>query len=230
MYPGKSYRYTLKKGLNGHDVWALQINLNFLGTGLTLVEDGAFGPMTELAAKNYQTKAGLVIDGICGPVTQRSMALKLMEKPSIDSKLPGGLLKGVVEGESGFFVGCVNWGVPPGVDCGWTQDRVEAPEFSDARFHDAFDGKKQFSYVATMLRNKKNEYYLRVKNHKRAWELAVLYHNWPYAAEKLARGGTLSTNPADWVIAIGVPGIDSPAEWANFYIATKTHYVTEWTP
>lgn len=228
MYPGKTYRYTLKKGLTGHDVWALQINLNHLGARLTA--DGAFGPITELAAKNYQTKAKLVADGIAGPLTQRAMALELIAPASAAFKIPEGLVKGIVEGESGFFVGCVNWGVPPGVDCGWTQDRVEAPEFSDSRFHEAFDGRKQFAYVASMLRSKKNEYYKRTNNHKRAWELAVLYHNWPFAAEKLVRGGTLSKEPIDWVIAIGVAGIDSPAEWADFYISTKTHYVTEWTP
>ena len=48
------------------------------------------------------------------------------------------------------------------------------------------------------------------------------------ARKTLAKGGALSTAPAQWVIDIGVAGVDSPAEWAAHYIATKTVYVKEW--
>lgn len=53
---------TLKKGCRGDDVKKLQ-------RALKLYEDGIFGKLTEEAVKQFQSKYGLVADGIVGPHT-----------------------------------------------------------------------------------------------------------------------------------------------------------------
>lgn len=53
---------TLKKGSKGIDVETLQTRLN-------LVVDGIFGPITEEAVKDFQSRNGLTVDGIVGNST-----------------------------------------------------------------------------------------------------------------------------------------------------------------
>jgi peptidoglycan hydrolase-like protein with peptidoglycan-binding domain len=58
----------LKKGLSGEPVRRLQAKLG-------VPTDGEFGPGTEKALKDWQTKNGLAADGIAGPDTFMSMQL-----------------------------------------------------------------------------------------------------------------------------------------------------------
>jgi putative chitinase len=58
----------LKLGSKGPEVQKLQ---SFLGIGA----DGSFGPGTEKALKEWQTKSGLTADGIAGPVTLEKMGI-----------------------------------------------------------------------------------------------------------------------------------------------------------
>ena len=58
----------LKRGYKGEHVEELQV---FLGIPV----DGDFGPMTEKAVKEWQSKNNLYVDGIVGPKTLRAMAL-----------------------------------------------------------------------------------------------------------------------------------------------------------
>jgi hypothetical protein len=236
MQIAKTYRYTLKEGQKGHDVWALQINVNASGLVGTIAEDGAFGPKTTLAIKRLQDKLGLAADGIAGPVTQRSLALRLIARVETKYSLPKGLIRGIVEGESGFMVGAVNWSVAGGVDCGWTQRRVIEQNYDEDNFRRAFHGPVQFDLLAAELRREKDRFYGKAgaKTHRRAWELAILDHNWPYAAQRLAEGKCIyldcakDTRFAQWVADIGVPGVDTPQEWAKHYVNSKIGYVTEW--
>jgi len=55
-------------------------NVRLLQEVLGLVPDGNFGPKTELAVKAYQTKNKMVVDGIVGPKTWKSLI-----PPSSDS-------------------------------------------------------------------------------------------------------------------------------------------------
>lgn len=61
----------LRKGDRGDDVKLLQHRLNLLGSQLT--EDGIWGVKTDQAVRNYQYKAGLIVDGIVGPKTQAAL-------------------------------------------------------------------------------------------------------------------------------------------------------------
>ena len=62
---------TVKQGSDGGGVYLLQNLLYQKGYKLGL--DGQFGGETDYCLKNYQQKNGLVVDGICGPKTWRSI-------------------------------------------------------------------------------------------------------------------------------------------------------------
>lgn len=233
LYPSKTYRYVLKRGMTGFEIAALQLLLNDVRKA-GLVVDGVFGPASEKAVKAFQASAKITVDGIAGVGTQTALGRRAIIGPSDEQNLPAGLLRGIVEGESGYAIGCVNWSVPPGVDCGLIQDRVFDPaEATHDRWVHAF-GRGALDATAGELRARKDRFHRTgygAPSHKRAWELAVLAHNWPAGAEKLASGQKLSESPAAWVTAIGVRGVTSPADWARFYIERMTALVPDdgWT-
>ena len=62
----------LKRGSRGPHVSLLQLALNRSGFG-ELQKDGIFGVKTENTLKCFQTKAGLISDGICGKLTHQAL-------------------------------------------------------------------------------------------------------------------------------------------------------------
>lgn len=70
----------LKLGSKGTEVQKLQ---SFLGIGA----DGSFGPGTEKALKEWQTKSGLTADGIAGPATLAKMGIT-SSAPVVESSAP----------------------------------------------------------------------------------------------------------------------------------------------
>lgn len=67
---------TLKRGDSNSDVKALQRDLNriFPAYAATpLIVDGDFGAKTEEAIKEFQNRAGLLIDGVVGPRTKAAL-------------------------------------------------------------------------------------------------------------------------------------------------------------
>lgn len=66
---------TLKRGSNEPDVILLQ---SYLG----LTPDGAFGPLTESALKDFQSNHSLTVDGICGPKSWKVLQSEF-DKPGI---------------------------------------------------------------------------------------------------------------------------------------------------
>ena len=66
---------TLKLGMTGEDVTAIQNQLAALGYAIDLTNEvGTFGASTEAALKQYQTDMGLVADGIAGAKTYAALA------------------------------------------------------------------------------------------------------------------------------------------------------------
>lgn len=65
---------TLKIGMKGNDVKALQSDLNALGA--TLVADGDFGMKTKNAVVKFQKENGLVPDGVVGKMTREKIEAK----------------------------------------------------------------------------------------------------------------------------------------------------------
>ncbi|HLO11497.1 MAG TPA: peptidoglycan-binding protein [Pseudoneobacillus sp.] len=64
-------RNWLQKGDEGDAVKDLQTRLNKLGYNLTV--DGDFGPATDTAVKDFQTKQGMAADGQVGPITSKKI-------------------------------------------------------------------------------------------------------------------------------------------------------------
>jgi len=67
-YRSRSMPRTLRSGSRGLSVETLQRKLNDRGFGPVDV-DGAYGPATAAALRQFQLSAGLDDDGICGPIT-----------------------------------------------------------------------------------------------------------------------------------------------------------------
>lgn len=65
---------TVQVGSSGNDVKLLQQLLCYHGYGLSV--DGEFGNVTKSAAMEYQKKNGLVVDGIAGPKTWKSILIR----------------------------------------------------------------------------------------------------------------------------------------------------------
>lgn len=222
----------LREGVRGWDVIALQFGLRLISQ---VVIDGVFGPATAGVVKAFQRKHGLVEDGIAGIATQRELLQQNIWPQQDRFRTPPGLARGVVEGECGWQIGNHTAPYADGTrDVGSCMLHVAVTAENLSR---AFDPALSIGKLCRRLREgEENAPYGHddffgkpgAKTHQRAWELAVLAWNWPAAAVKLANGGALSTAPAQWVIDIGVAGVDSPAEWADHYIASKTLYVREW--
>ena len=64
------WRPTLRRGSKGDYVSELQTMLMKCGYGVGSAGiDGDFGKMTEAAVQNFQRDNGLIVDGVCGPMT-----------------------------------------------------------------------------------------------------------------------------------------------------------------
>lgn len=60
----------VRRGARGPEVEQLQRQLNEAGAQPPLELDGKFGPLTEAAVREFQTRRGIQIDGIVGPETR----------------------------------------------------------------------------------------------------------------------------------------------------------------
>lgn len=250
--PNRAIPASLRRGDSGWPVLALQSAL-LTETEVGIRVDGDFGPATEGVVRTWQRANGLVVDGIAGIKTQRSLVESVAEGIHIPG-VPPGLARGLMEGESGFYLGAVNWTVPGGVDCGVMQRRVYTP-FSPSRLQAAY---KPFQAIRTSMLEMQaranvfldtiEAYHVRTgvalvseaKRGEYAWRLATLAHNWPWAAQQLAQGAMVSTTKlATWAPASarfpdGAP-VRTQREWCEFYALGGRHgegrmtkYVTVW--
>ncbi|HLM10563.1 MAG TPA: peptidoglycan-binding protein [Thermoleophilaceae bacterium] len=69
--PGLGSR-VMRRGMRGWDVAGLQFLLARRGYPPRAI-DGAFGPVTGIAVRNYQAAAGLTVDELAGPATLRAL-------------------------------------------------------------------------------------------------------------------------------------------------------------
>lgn len=182
--PPRSSAVSLKSGDVGWGVYALQSYLNFVVPSAKLVEDGSFGSITSGAVIAFQKSNALTADGVAGPNTQRILILNAAARVELQVPgLPHGLLRGVLETESGFKLDEVNWSVSGGVDCGATQRRVYGPPFSVAAMKNAF-GWQSLRQAASELLYRRNAFLTGAwvaGDKERAGRLACFAHNWPSA-------------------------------------------------
>lgn len=238
--------YIVERGDRGVVVFAVQKALTDIG--LTVSVDEVFGDETAAKVRVFQNAVNLKADGRFGPVTSSKMAAKLASQ--VSGTAPGPLVRGIVKAESAEVIGAVNTSVPGGIDCGYVQRRVYSADFDNlATVRRAFDGLYQMNLLATSLRNRHDAFFGRpgARTHERAWRLAALYHNYPYAAEKISQVGVDAlggywTTPINWVEAIGAKFPDgepvrTPLEWCQYYAlgssshdapGVTTQFVTSW--
>lgn len=222
--------YEIKRKHRGIKVWAIQRALNGLDYG-PLVEDGIFGRKTEDMVLAYQISKVLYQDGIFGPKSSASVAAELTGLATQTvRRLPAGLLRSIVEGESGNLIAAVNWSVSGGVDCGYTQRRVYEADYEEEEIvKRAFDSSYQIKLLARGLRSRHDSYFGKpgATSHEQAWRLAVLHHNYPAATERIVAAGiggltSYYTTPQAWVAAIGAKFPDgepvrTPLDWCQHY-------------
>lgn len=215
---------TLRDKDRGIVVWSLQRSLAHLGQ--SVAADGSFGPQTLRALTSLQREAGLTADGICGPASQKAIGFRLCQ--TLDTETQRALVYGLMTGESGCILGAVNHQVPGGTDVGVMQRRLYDPIGQDD-LERGFDAPLQVRQTSESLRADRMAFRdmpgVRARTGSErveyAWRLAVLAHNWPWAADRLAKGELLGSKPAAWVpdgvrFADGTPVV-SYADWAAFY-------------
>lgn len=221
--------FTVDSDSFGTVVWAVQRGMNERGGEITvLVEDSSYGPLTKQVVTNFQARQDLTVDGRFGPKTSERLARILCGR--VPQELPPELLESMVLNESAFYIAAVNWTVAGGVDCGYCQRRVYGDDVNDmAVVKRAFDPAYQFGLLASSLSERHWAFYGRnaVQTHERAWRLAALHHNYPYAAKRISEVGVggLSdywTTPQDWVVAIGTRfpsglAVKTPLQWCQRY-------------
>jgi peptidoglycan hydrolase-like protein with peptidoglycan-binding domain len=235
LQPTPTYRYAFKLGMKGTDVVALQINLAAFGSTLAL--DGDFGPATEKAVKDFQTQLKLTVDGIAGIMTQRELCLRLSAAATSKYKLPSGLSKGLMENESGYAVAA--YSAHPsddGFDIGPYQQSFPPAQRNEPNYAAAYNAKEMSEVSGKEMRTQKDFFRKQpqVTTDKRAWELAALNHNWPAAAQSLARKGSIYNDPAKdnetqaWIVSASGGRLHTATEWVNAYISKATLYCTSW--
>ena len=233
--PSSSYRYVLKRGMSGADVAALQINLVAYGV-LSGAADGAFGPMTELAAKNFQERSHLTPDGLVGLLTQRALCLALSQDAVKQYRLPDGLLTGIMANESGFAVGAYASHGDGGFDLGPYQMSFPPMVRTQANYVKAYNVKLMSVEAGKKFRTAKDSFRKapKVSTDKRAWELAILSHNWPAAADNLANLGSINRDASqddqsqNWILAASGGAMSTPRQWVDHYIQKSSVFITSW--
>jgi hypothetical protein len=240
--------YVIKQGSTGIPAWSVQRVLNKLGypTG----EDASFGPQTEGNVKKLQTRIGVTADGIVGPTTQRKLAELLCARQEKNNDLPDKLLLSKITYESAGLLAAVNWSVAGGVDCGVTQRRVYTTDYDDEGvIKRAFDAVYQIDLSGDRVRELFDIFRQRpaVTSRELALRLAILNHNYPYAADQISRKGISGLSsywrtPQDWVKVHGLRfpdgvAIVTPLQWSERYaLGNSEHrepgqsvrYVSNW--
>jgi len=128
-----------------------------------------------------------------------------------------------------------DWPLQNGVP---TDDLLARVVFDANKVMEALDSKNTILKLAKDLRSRYNAYFKGTNssgvtiypytkgNVRRSWEMASLYHNWPSAADLLAKGGTLPEKDAPWVPqSLRNQGITSYRDWAEYYVGKVTKYV-----
>lgn len=217
--PPASTPVSVREGSRGWLVYGVQIMVG-------AAADGTFGPLTKKAVIADQKRAGIEQDGVVGPVTQRVYAKQCIVIGEQSAHTPAGLIRGLVENESGLMLAAVNWTVRGGVDCGIVQRRVTGPAFSLAALKAAFDPRESCRVAAVDLARLTQAF---ARPHTgcpfQPFELAALHHNWPAAAQRFHDYGHLPypSRSADWAPASLQPMTWD--QWAHFYVQQATRYV-----
>lgn len=98
----------LYQGDRGDEVAVMQELLNLLGYNPGPI-DGIFGPLTARALLAFQGDAGLVQDGICGPLTWSALSRSAEVSRASASRALAGKVIVIDPGHGGYDPGAVSW-------------------------------------------------------------------------------------------------------------------------
>lgn len=235
--PTNLYPYAYRRGDKSSAVGVLQLNLG------DITVDGDFGGQTEKAVLAFQARRGLEEDGIAGMQTQQALIVQLQRPASKKHVLPPGLLKSIAFNESGFALAAAG---PHLSDSGWDIGafcRSSGSAYPTQGFlRDAYDVSKSAEWTAAKVVEVREGLPATVapsrylddlaggKMPKFRWQLAILAHNWPAAADNIAHHGTAlrtpgaDDQPADWIIAATGGRLKTPREWCMAYVARATAF------
>lgn len=238
LNPATDYRYSLKKGMLGTDVAALQINFE------DLIVDADFGEATEAEVIDFQQKHGLEDDGVAGPVTQRKLIVQRSQEATKIYDLPAGLLKSIVANESNFNVAAVSHHPSDGgLDVGAYQRSSGKQIGTQAFYQDAYnirsaalksaaDIKEVFENLSDPVPSRYLDDMAGGNKEKFKWQLAILSHNWPYAAENIPKYGVIykfdlgqDEEPQQWIIDASAGRLETPRQWVYSYVERSTVYI-----
>lgn len=237
FHPDPSYAYVTRKGDEGEAVAALQVNLH------GVLVDGAFGTQTARAVREVQAKNKLAVDGIAGVVTQRAICISLSRGASRAHGVPRGLLKSLMANESGFILGAFSrHPSDSGFDLGAYQNSIQPGGASNAEYEHSYSVAEMAEEVASRMDAQHDAFSHPVGSwyltnigggnpERFAWQLALLNHNWPVAAQGIAERGSIyqdatrDTLPEDWIVQASGGRLHTPREWVTEYVRKATVYV-----
>ena len=238
LTPAPNYRKAFSLGMTGTDVVALQLNLPIAEV------TGEYDRDTQKVVRNYQQRNGLFVDGVAGLATQGHIVARRSRASETHYKLPTGMLKSLASNESSFAVAAFTWHPSDmGFDLGPFQKSIVVGSIGDQGLYEfAYDARRMGEYAAQDMRATFNEFSDPVMSfystamaggnrRKFRWLLAVLNHNWPYAAYGLHDRGTIfveaerDTQPAGWVEEASGGTLLTPRQWVLNYVQRSTAYV-----
>ena len=204
-----------------------------------LTADGIAGPATQKrVVRGWINQVEGVKDGLLDGFAEAEGGWLLAP---VNWSVKGGVDVGAVQNRVYDLSGTSDWSLlkdANGNVIGPTNDLLSRVVFDPNKVADALDSKARISALGKDLLIRRNAYFKGTNNvgvviypytkgnDRRSWELAALYHNWPSAADLLAKGGTLPDKEAPWVPqSLRNQGINTYREWADYYIDKVTQYV-----
>jgi len=219
---------SFKLGRKGWPVVFAQVALNshYKPSAPPLILDGIYGPESDRIGREVQAACHVKVDGVIGPATQEAF-VKAKCVHAQKNTTPPGLPAGLCAMESSYFWPCVSPQNPnKSYDVGVAQDSILPSEWTVARLTRAANPDAATHVLAHEVAAFHDGYVALKLADRRAWEVAAMAHNWPWAADKLAHGDTASLNkPFAFTTA---KGYDTALDYCNHYIAQACSQVTSW--
>lgn len=170
-------------------------------TGITGADlDGWYGPQTDEAVRAAQTRLGLVVDGIAGARTMRGLLTSGITAAATASRIPLRYLGGILVHESLLDPAAVGYTTPS--DHGLPQINLGAFDEGSTEYvtyEQAMDPAFSIPWTAKRMRGIYDQWV--GKTPADPWEVAILNHNSPYNALRLAHNGVYPTGQAQQYVA-----------------------------
>lgn len=152
--------------------------------------DGWFGTMTNTVVRSAQQRLGIEIDGIVGSGTMRALLTKALTATASANGVPLKYLGGLIKVESLFDPAAVGYSTP--ADHGLPQINLAAFSATSTEpisYDQALDPAFSIPWTAKRMRATYDRWNGQAAAGVDPWEVAILNHNSPYNALRLAKTG-----------------------------------------